>query len=162
MATGQRTGKQKALFVISVIFIIFGAIGFGTCALFAAATGALASFAAASGSVDAGTALFAGTIGVILLVFSSLGCIIDIIIGVLGIRGANNASKVGAFNVFAVIGLIFAIISLALTIAAVCTNSSVSGSASSTIISSIIGLILPAICVWLGTSIKKEGNPTQF
>ncbi len=162
MATGQRTGKQKALFVISVIFIIFGAIGFGGCVLLAAGVGVVSTLAAASGSADAGTALFAGSIGVVLLVFSSIGCIIDIIIGVLGIRGANNAAKVGAFNVFAIIGLIFAIISLALTIGAICTNSSAASSASSAIISAIISLILPGICVWLGTSIKKEGNPTQF
>ncbi len=162
MAKGQRTGKQKALLVISIIFIVFGALGLLVLAGIGAGLGVLASYSAMSGGVSAGDALFAGSLGAAILGFMSIGCLIDLIIGILGVRGANDASKVGAFNVFAIIGLVVAIITFVLTVFAVVTASSANTDASSNIISAVIGLILPAVCVWLGTSIKKEGNPTQL
>ena len=127
MAVGQRTGKQKVLFVISILIIISAALGIlvclGSCGGIMSimdSTGISSfSFTMEDGKTDFSN-LDSNTITMILLGILMLillpVAIINLIIGLLGIRGANNASKVGAFTVFAVIGLIIAIISLAMSI----------------------------------------------
>ncbi len=179
------------LFIIVAVlgFFIAFASFFGAAALLESTDASSFSFSITEGNNSLSThdkSAVEAILLIVLLIILLPGSIIDLIIGILGIRGSNNASKVGAFTVFSVIGLIVSVILLLASIGSVFAlfpdpssdiNSSLqdlknyadSGAAEvdkfsymdSGIIGSVISIILSAICVWLGVSIKKEGNPTQ-
>jgi hypothetical protein len=153
MAANQRTGKQKALLVISIIIIVIAVLGILSCISIALGGGILASYLAASHSTSANNVLAVGGLSAVVGFIGVVACVIDLLIGILGVRGANDASKIGPFNVFAYIGLAIAIIDLVCVIVAMCTGT---GSRGTMVVSAIIDLILPALCVWLGRGIKNE------
>ncbi len=152
MAAKQRTGKQTALLVISVIAIIIAVLGILSCISVALGGGVLATYLAAKGTTSANDVAAVGMGTAVLGFAGTIACVIDLFIGVLGVRGANDASKIGAFNVFAYIGLACGIITLVVAVIAMATGTPKGTS----IVSALVGLILPGICVWLGRGIKNE------
>lgn len=141
MANGTRTGKQTALFVISIITIIFSVLTIivGGLAMMGGAmigSGAASTEAVVEGATNAEVGLVAGFAGVLLLLVG----IFNLVMGIFGILGSNDATKVTPFLVCAVICLVFSVISLF----------------SGFNLNSVLTLIVDAICVWLGYSIRQE------
>ena len=144
----EKTTSQKALKVVSIIMIVFAAL---TLLIgIASIVGGGAIGMAGAGSNESDLALVGGlavAAGLIVL----LGGCIDLLIGIFGLRGANDPRKIGAFYVLAIIGLVFAVLSALGTLFA--------GSADgSDIVSALVGLLLPAVCVLLAYNIKKENS----
>ncbi|MEG1562002.1 MAG: hypothetical protein RR323_06330 [Raoultibacter sp.] len=142
----EKSSSQKALKVIAIIMIVFAAFSI-LGGLFAAfGGGALGSAAITAGddkaTVVGGVALLGG-------IMMLIGGIINLVIGLLGLRGANNPQKIGAFFVLSIIGFVFAALSLVSIL--------MSGAFDiTTLVSDVIGLALPLICVLLAYNIKKE------
>lgn len=108
------SGSQKVIKIVSVITIILAILaillGLASCGLGGLAVGGAATDPnSVSDEVYGGMALLLGA-GAFLVV----GGIIDIIVGVLGLRGAKDPNKIMPFYVFAIIGLVFAILNLAM------------------------------------------------
>lgn len=144
----EKSGSQKALKVISILMIVFGglAIAFG---LFGMVGGGVIGAAGVDAADDSAAAL--GGIAIVVGIGMLVSGVIDLVIGIFGLRGANNPQKIGVFFVFAIIGTVLAALGF------VGTLMSGSGDASS-IVSGFVGLLLPGACVILANNIKKENN----
>lgn len=144
----EKSSSQKALKVISIILIVFAAFSI-LGGLFAAfGGGALGSAAIAAGDDKAtavgGIALLGGT----MLLISG---IIDLGIGLFGLRGANNPKKIGVFFVLSIIGFVFAALGFVSTLMGGLFDIA-------TLVSNVIGIALPLVCVLLAYNIKKENS----
>ena len=201
MATAKKTGKQKALLVLSILTIIFAAF----CLLIA--FGCFLCAADAMNSTDASyfTYIFSNgkaenitgnspkyenalvaVLWMIAAIITGLEAIGSFIIGILGIRGAHNASKIDAFVVHTIIGLIISIILFAIDLFIVyawlpdpASNPYSSLGALTSYINSgagnvdrltymcfsllylIISFIFFIIYIILGVRINKEGNKSK-
>lgn len=143
-------GYQKAIKWISIITIIFAILtillGIASCSIGGLALGAAAS--EASGHVDEATAvggavvLFAGAAIIV-------GGVVDIIIGLLGLRGAKDPNKITPFYVFVIIGLVFSIINLVLTF------TSGAGIEMSSVISGLVNLALMIILLVCANKVRQ-------
>ena len=151
------SGAQKTLKVLAIITIVFaviaiiaGLMGLMGGGILGAASGtsevqnALTSegYSASDGSYLAIVVVFAGFVALI-------EGVIDLIVGILGLRGANDPSKIGPFRIICIVGIVLAIINLLL--AAITTNPD-----ASTIISAIISLVLIIWCFYLANKIKNQ------
>lgn len=147
------TGSQKALKVISIIVIILAVL----CVLAGAAllipnlAYVSADFPNVEGAdratVAAGAALMLVISGVLIV-----SGVIDLIVGILGLRGAKDPKKIGGFFAIAVIGLIIATINLAITL--------FSGQQLdfSTLSAPIAQLVVMLICVILANNVRNLRN----
>lgn len=150
----QRSGSQKALLVISIINIVFAAIALlgGLAIMFGGAlVGAVDSTEAAevlagSGVTQSELGILAG-VGGLVIIFSG---IIELILGILGVRAANDNQKIMPVWVLAIIELILSIVSLISIIAG--------GSFSAQGLSSIFSLILAGLIMWIANNIKREAG----
>ena len=141
----QKSGAQTALKVISIIMIILavisiiGGLGFAGLGL---------SSVAVLGAEEMTDEMYlgAGLVSVLGAIVIVQG-VVDLIIAILGLRGANNPSKIGAFLVICYIGLILYIISLVAGL--------VMGSFS---MSTLASLVLVIVCLLLARSIKKQAR----
>ncbi len=120
--------------VVSILYIIFEIIGGVFILIGFLSAGVL--FGAAAGSVGLGVGIAA-----VAIVFSLLGVALGIAAGVVGLKGNVKAGKV-----FAIILIVFAVISLISNI-----------SQGSSVASSIIGLVLPVL---YGFGVYKQINET--
>lgn len=144
----QRTGKQKVLLVFSIIGIIVGILAIvgglatvgGGAVIFhdAAQTGA-------ADTLEAETAL--GSLAAIGGIIIIAGGVFSLLMGIFGIRAANDATKVVPFIVFAIISFISDIVAI------------IAGGVN---VSAIISIVLAAVVVWLGLSIRKEAESPSF
>ena len=141
------TKSQKIIKVISLILIVFSILaiiaGLVTLLGGVAVIGEGASASAASQTLYATSAglLFVLGIG------SLISGIIDLIIGILGLRGAKDPSKIGPFFVISIIGLILSAISFIGTV--------MSGGDVSAIVSGLVSLALLIGCVYFANDIRK-------
>ena len=136
-------GSRKALKVISIVLIVYAAflIVFG---MFMAFGGMLPGLSDATLDVNGsqqGFAAVALAVGGILVVTG----IIDLIIGLLGLRGAKNPKKIGIFFVLSLIGVVLGAIGLVSDI--------MQGTLQP---ASIASLLLVAVCAGLAYTIKKQ------
>ena len=146
----ERSGSQKALFVISILNIIGGGISI----LFAIMTGVAGGMVGAASSaqlveagVDSSTqALAAGGLTIITLIAIISGAI-GLIEGILGVRAANDNQKIMPVWVLAIIGLVFSVISIIMAI--------VQGNFQ---LSSLVGLVLSGLMFWIANNIKTEAG----
>lgn len=143
------SGSQKAIKVISIITIVMAVIcflvGLTTCVGAGALIGAGADATADAQSVyTTGAGLFLVLAGG--AIFSG---IIDLVVGILGLRGAKNPAKIMPFFVIAIIGAVFAVINLAGEIMGL-------GSDSSSIASAVVQLVLMVVCVVLANNVRKQ------
>ena len=149
----ERSGSQKFLLVISIINIAFGIIGI-LGAIFLIMAGGL------SGSVDAAELAESGItqqdIGMVGGIFSMLGLTamfssaLGIIQGILGIRAANDNQKIMPVWVLALIGLVFGVIALVMTV--------VNGTFGTQGLSSIISLVISGLMFWVANNIKQQAG----
>ena len=149
MANVERTGKQKALLVLSIIGIIFGALVIIS-GIVILGGGALVSLGGAESlaagqltAEDQATVATAGGLASLLGVLLLLSGGFTLLTGIFGIRGANDAAKIMPYIVCAVITLILDVVSLFAT--------GITASA-------IIGIVIAAIMVWLGFAIRSEAG----
>lgn len=141
------TGSQKAIKVISIILIIVSVIAIlvGLITMM----GGMAVIGAGSQVTEADQEFYATGAG--LLLFLGLGSlisgIIDLIIGIFGLRGAKDPSKIKPFFVISIIGLILAVLNL--------LGAITSGADITSVSSNIISVILLALCVYFSNNIRK-------
>ena len=156
MAAGERTSKQKVLFVLAIIGIVFGALTL-VLGMFTLGGGALLSAGGADavatgelsgdevGAVAAASGLVS-LLGVVILLSGGF----TLLTGIFGVRGANDATKIMPYIVCAIITLVIDVVFLFMT----------GFTDPNTVISSVIGIVVAAIMVWLGFAIRSEGNAT--
>ena len=142
----NKSTSRKALKVNSIIMIIFASLGVISGLLLLIGGGALG--ASGIDAADDGVTA-AGGLTMILGFGMLISSLFNLLIGIFGLRGANNPRKIGVFFVLAIIGVVFAALNVMGTL--------FGGSADfSTILSSLISFILPVVCVILANNIKKE------
>ena len=139
------TGSQKALKVISIIVIILAVLCVlaGVALLIPNIAYVEADFPNVEGADRATVAAGAA----MMLVISG-----DLIVGVLGLRGAKDPKKIGGFFAIAVIGLIIAAINLAITL--------FSGQQLdfATLSAPIAQLVVMLVCVILANNVRNLRN----
>ena len=150
----QRSGSQKALLVLSIINIIFAVFAILTGvafmlggSLFGAVDSSQATAALSGTGVTQGEAgALVGIAGYIIL-FSG---VIELVLGILGVRAANDNQKIMPVWILAIIQLILYAISLITAITG--------GSFGRNGLSAIISLILAALIMWIANNIKREAG----
>ncbi|MDO4182355.1 MAG: hypothetical protein Q4E12_01945 [Coriobacteriia bacterium] len=145
----QKSGSQKALKVISIILIVIAVLGIVlTAAIFAAANmpevKEQLNAQMMSYGYDASQVGMAITVIAVIMLVSSL---IDLLIGIFGLRGANDPSKIGVFWVLCIIGIIVSAL-------AICSN--LAQGQTSNMPSNLISLIVDAILLLLANNIKSQ------
>lgn len=135
------SGSQKALKVVSILLIIY-AVVMAVFGIFMVATGSLLS--GETINVD-GTAQAANVMAAALGGGMIVGGVIDLIIGLLGLRGAKNPRKVGPFFVLCIIGLVLGLVSLGMSIAQGSFNPW-----------SLVSLVIIVVCLYLSSQVKKQ------
>lgn len=141
----EKSGSQKVLKVISIIMIVLGVLGVVSGALLLAGGGALGVSGIDTANDDAAVA---GGLTMIVGFGLLLSSAFNLVIGIFGLRGANNPSKIGAFFVLAVLGVVFGALNLVGTF--------LGGAELSSIVSAIVSLALPIACVMLANNIKHR------
>ena len=134
----MKTSSQTALKVLSIIGIVVGAIiAVAGIVLTVGANGFALSQASSSG---AGVAV--GTIGGVVLIVAGA---FNVVVGVFGVRGANDPSKIGVFWVLCIIGIVFNALGLIME----ATGSGISAS-------SLFGTLFVVVLFILANNIKKQ------
>lgn len=139
------SGSQKALKVISIVMIVWSILII-LLGAFMAAGSAVPGLSAetidmGNGDVSMSTAALTFGVGTI------VGGVIDLVIGLLGLRGAKHAHKIGLFFVLCVIGLILGIVGLVLDI----MNGAVPWT-------DVVSVVIVIVCTALASSIKKQAK----
>ena len=150
----QRSGSQKALLVISIISIVFSVFALlgGVMMMFGGAlVGSINASEAAtalqgSGMTQGQLSAFAGIAGLV-IIFSGA---IQLILGILGVRAANDNQKIMPVWVFAIIELVLSAISLVSTF--------MNGTFSTQGASTVFSLILAVAIMWIANNIKREAG----
>lgn len=150
----QRSASQKVLLVISIIDII-GA------ALMLLAGLAFMLGGAVIGAIDpteasealSGTGVTQGQIGIFVGVGGFviiMAGVIELVLGILGVRAANDNQKIMPVWIVSIISLAFGIIGLIAIIAG--------GAFATQGVSGIVSLIISALMLWVANNIKKEAG----
>lgn len=145
----EKSQNQKILKVISIIEIVLACIGILFGIMGAAGGGLLASDPTAAGEIASEAGLTAGSLsaGVI---GASVGVIIanliNILIGVLGLRASKDATKIMPVWYFAIAGLVLGVIG---TVASIATGTG---------LGNLPSLALSAFVFWVANNIKAEAG----
>lgn len=147
----EKSGSQKVLKVVSILDIISAVLMFlmaivgivGSAGVASLNTADLADSGLTAGDQTAGVALF----GIIAAVMFVIG-ILELIEGILGIRAANDPSKIMPVWVIAIISLAGSVISL------VMGAFNVAGMTLS--ISSVLAVALDGLMFWVANNIKNQ------
>lgn len=135
------SGSQKALKVVSIILIVY--------AIIAAAFGVFMAVGASllgGQTVDVnGTTIEAGLMASVLGGTIIVGAVINFIIGLLGLRGAKDAQKIGPFFVLCIIGVALSFVSLGMSLA--------QGTFSPF---SLISLAIIIVCLVLASKVRNQ------
>lgn len=136
------SNSQKYIKIISIIDIVFGVIG-----LIVGVLGATGGFIAASGATGADVAATdaAGFGGVMIIL--AIACIFEIIVGILGLRAAKDASKIKPVFVLSIISLAVGVVSLIMSI----TGGSFKAS-------DLAGLVGSALMVFCANNVRKQAQ----
>ena len=150
----ERSGSQKFLLVISIINIVFAVLGIlgGILGIMGGALFGAANPQDVSSSLS-GTGLTQGeasgvVVGLFLVVL--LASVIELVVGILGERAANDNQKVMPVWVLAIIDVILYVIGLIAVI--------VNGTFSSNGLSSILSLAFALLLFWVANNIKKQAG----
>ncbi|MEG0477121.1 MAG: hypothetical protein RR572_05585 [Raoultibacter sp.] len=133
------TGSQKALNILSIIILVFGILGVLLGIFFVA--GATMLQGSKIEGVDA--QVLSTMMGMVLIV----GALIDVVIGIMGRRGAKNPAKIKPFFVICVIGLVLYVMSI---IGALTTGDVAS------LPNYLVSLVLVIACLFFADKVKKE------
>lgn len=137
------SGSQKALKIISIILVVWSILVIALGAFLAAGSavpGMSAETIDMGGEVtDMATAALAFGIG------TAIGGVINLVIGLLGLRGAKNPHKIGLFFVLCIVGLVLGVVGIVMDF--------MQGSFQWT---SLVSVVIVAVCTYLAHSIKKQ------
>ena len=142
------TGSQKAIKIVSIIVIVISILSI--LAGLASCVGGFAGVAASEGASQSDQEMLALGAGLLFVLGGTaiIGGLVDLVVGLLGLRGAKNPDKIMPFFVIAIIGLVFAILNL--------IGCFTSGQLDvSTIVSTVVQLVLMALCVYLANNVRK-------
>lgn len=142
------TGSQKAIKIVSVIVIVISILSI--LAGLASCVGGFAGVAASEGASQSDQEMLALGAGLLFVLGGTaiIGGLVDLVVGLLGLRGAKNPDKIMPFFVIAIIGLVFAILNL--------IGCFTYGQLDvSTIVSTVVQLVLMALCVYLANNVRK-------
>ena len=130
------SGSQKALKVVSLLLIIYAVV-----------MTAFGIFLVAGGSFLAGETIDVnGTAEAANVMAAALGGgTIDLVIGLLGLRGAKNPRKVGPFFVLCIIGLVLGLVGLGMSLAQGTFD-----------LWSLVSVVIVAVCLYLSAQVKKQ------
>ena len=150
----NRSDSQKGLLIISVVNIIIAVLALlgglammlGGAVIGAADSSEVTSALAGSGVTRGEVGIMAGVGGLLIV----LAGVVELVMGILGVRAANDNQKIMPVWVLALIQLILSAVVLGLDIA--------DGSFSTQGASTIVSLILAAIVMWICNNIKKEAG----
>lgn len=150
----ERSGSQKVLLVLSIISIVFAVLGI-LAGLMSLAGGVL--FGAADpeqvADVLADTGVTQSQAGAAIGILGGsiiISCVIELIIGILGVRAANDARKIMPVWVLAIIQLVFSVLGLVASI--------VNGSFGADAFSIVITLIFAVLIFWISNNIKQQAG----
>lgn len=148
------SGSQVALKIISILVIILAIIsvisGVVAFAYVASNDPTTTEVATTVKNVSFTYGEGAAAIGI----FGIIGGIVDFIVGCLGLRGAKDPSKIGPFWVIALIGLVFEVVELILSLISMAQGNIPVDSLGFALVSPCI----VAVCFFLANNIKKEGK----
>lgn len=137
------SGSQRVLKIISILMIIWAIVQLLAGIFFIIGANLpdlqTQTISAEGTTMDMATASFALGVGLI------AAFVINLIIGLLGVRGAKNPHKIGLYFVLCIIGLVLGLISLGMSLAQGTFNWY-----------SLISLALIAVCTVLASKIKKQ------
>ena len=131
----QRSGSQKFLLVVSILNIVFNGLAI-------IATIALGTFAA---SQD----ITGGAVG-IAAYFVIVTSVLSMLEGILGLRAANDASKIMPVWILAIIGLVASV--------AACILSLVNGTFGDNVTNLISSLVGSGLMFWIANNIKQQAG----
>lgn len=137
------SGSQKALKVISILLLIWGILML-LLGVFLAAGSQVPGMSAESMDVN-GTTMNLATAAIGIGVGTIVAGVVYVVIALLGLRGAKNPRKAGAFFVLCIIGLVLSLISLGMGIAQGTFKWQ-----------SLIGMLIIAVCTYLANAVKKQ------
>lgn len=147
------SGYRKFLKVFSIIEIVLAVL---TLVLALASMGIIAlgpEVTSETVSADGVTL----TVGQTFAAFGAIALIsgvIDLIVGILGVRGANNPEKIGAYLVLAVIAFLFDAVELVLTIISMAQGTADANG----LLSALISAALNGALVYIAYKIKSEAK----
>ena len=148
------TGSQKVIKVLSIIVIVLSVLGLLS-ALGAIATGgALFTPDFQQALQQKNTAYTAASLAedaymlVVLGIGCAIGCVLNIIVGALGVRGANDPGKITPFWVVTIISFVLSVATLIYAIFAAATPFA--------FCSSIVSAALDGALFWFANNIKKQ------
>ena len=136
------SNSQKYIKVISIIDIIFGVIG-----LIIGVLGATGGFLVASGATGADVAATDAAGFGAAMVIVALSCVFTIIVGILGLRAAKDASKIMPVFVLSIISLVIGVVSLIMSV----TGGSFKAS-------DLTGLVGSALMVFCANNVRKQAQ----
>lgn len=137
------SGSQKALKVISILLLVWGILML-LLGVFLAAGSQVPGMSAESMDVN-GTTMNMATAAIGIGVGTIVAGVVYVVIALLGLRGAKNPRKAGAFFVLCIIGLVLSLISLGMGIAQGTFQWQ-----------SLIGVLIIAVCTYLASAVKKQ------
>lgn len=146
------TGSQKVIKVVSILVIIVAILsillGLASC------VGGFAGVAASSGVSESEQETLALGAGVLFFLGGGaiISGVIDLIVGILGLRGAKDPKRIGGFFAIAVIGFIIAAINLAITLF------SAQQLDFATLLAPIAQLVVMLVCVILANNVRNLRN----
>lgn len=141
------SGARKALKIMSILTIVMAIIQIITAGLIVFGSSFMVGMQEAKldgTTVDVGVALMG--VGIMALVSS----VVSLIVGILGVRGANDPTKIGPYKIIAIIGLVLCILQAAMFL--------FTGQIASYGISGVLSLVFVAVLVFLAFKIEKEGK----
>lgn len=137
------SGSQKALKIISIILIVWAIILLVFGALL---TGGSQLPGMSAETIDVqGTAIDMSSMSLIMGIGMIVSGVMYLIISLLGLRGAKNPAKIGAFFVLCIIGLVLNVLSLISLIAQGQFNWTY-----------LVSVALIVVCTYLAFQIKKQ------
>ncbi len=150
----ERSGSQKVLLVLSILNIILAAFVI-LASLLTIAGGALVGAVPAEEVADslAETGLTQGQASA---AFSAIGLVILIpgalmlLIGILGVRAANNNQKIMPVWVLSVISLVMWVISIVIAV--------MNGTVGTDIAPNLVSIAIAVLTFWIANNIKREAG----
>ena len=140
------TGSQKAIKIISIILIVVGIVALIAGLITFAGGMALVGAGAEASSIDQQFYVSSAGLFFVLGAGALISGVIDLLIGIFGLRGAKDPRKIGPF--FSIIGLVLSILNLVISL-----TSGVSDL--TTIGSNIVSVALLIGCVVLANKVRQ-------
>lgn len=146
----NRSGSQKVLLVISIINIALGSLAI----LFAAMAGVAGTIVGTAtpetliqvgaSASDQTTATTGFTIVTFVAVVSGIMALVE---GILGVRAANDSQMIMPVWILAIVGIVFAVVSVVISLAL-----------GSFQISSLFSFAGPCLMFWIANNIKRQAG----